>query len=141
MGNCLQPDRFDFSIQNDADLNILATYYDPSQNLINLTGYTAALQVKQDPNDISALMSLTTQNGGLTLGGALGTIAIYSPAFYNALLPFTKAVYDLVLISPSGYVSRLMYGNVTVIAGPTQLQGFPIFNFSFAHICEYVTLI
>jgi hypothetical protein len=141
MGNCFQPDRFDFTIQSDADLNILATYYDPNQVLINLTGYTAALQVKQDPNDTSALMNLTSQNGGLTMGGALGTIAIYSAAFYNALLPFTKAVYDLIIISPSGYISRLMYGNVTVIAGPTQLQGFPIFNFSFAHTSQYVGMV
>lgn len=49
--------------------------------LTNWTGYTAKMQVKKsiDFND-TPILNLTTENGGLTLGGANGTILIYIAA-------------------------------------------------------------
>jgi hypothetical protein len=56
---------------------------------VNLTGCTAKLQAKVGGAG-AALFTLTTRRGGITLGGALGTIAWRSPRRRPASLPWTR---------------------------------------------------
>jgi ubiquitin-activating enzyme E1-like protein len=79
-----------------------------------LTGYTARMQVRATIAASSALLDLTTANGGVTLGGTAGTIRILATATQTAALTINEGFYDLELIDGAGAVRRLLKGSVTV---------------------------
>ena len=81
---------------------------------VNLTNWTARLQARVDVEDSEVILSLTTSNGGITLGGALGTISLDQTATQTALLPTGTFVYDLELISGVGAVTRLVQGELNI---------------------------
>lgn len=68
----------------------------------------ATITVSAAKFDIS-ILSLTTENGGLTLGGTAGTIAIAITATATAAVAAARYVYDLEIISGST-VTRLVQG-------------------------------
>lgn len=77
--------------------------------LIDLTGYAAFMQIRRDIDDPDFLAELTTANGGITLGGTLGTAALYLSAATTATFP-PEADYDLDLITPDGDRYTLLRG-------------------------------
>jgi hypothetical protein len=87
---------------------------------VNLTGYTARMQLRTSAEAITALEDLTTENGGITLGGTAGTITLSLTATETAALPATRAVYDLELISSGGVVTRLVEGVATITRNITR---------------------
>lgn len=85
---------------------------------VNLTGYTARMQVRETQASTATIMSLTS-GSGITLGGTAGTIYLEASAATTAGIateatPQTQYVYDLELISGAGYVTRLVEGNFIV---------------------------
>lgn len=81
---------------------------------VDLTGCTARMQIRATIPSTAVLASLTTENGGVTLGGALGTIVMLLTATQTAALSFTAAVYDLEVEWADGTVRRVVYGPVTL---------------------------
>jgi len=106
--------RYDLEIKQGATLSLTATWKDSAGTAVNLTGYTARLQVRATYDSSSTILSLTSA-AGITLGGAAGTIAITASAATTAALtaPFS-GVYDLELVSGGGEVTRLLEGTATV---------------------------
>jgi hypothetical protein len=83
---------------------------------INLTGYSAMMQIRPYAGapDADILITLSTMSG-ITLGGALGTIKITIPATNTAAFPSDyKGEFDLVLVSPSYKVDKIVRGDVTI---------------------------
>jgi hypothetical protein len=80
---------------------------------VNLTGYTARMNIRSTVDATTILHSLTTENSGIALGGAAGTVDLLISATDTALFTFGTAVYDLELISGT-VVTRLLSGNVTL---------------------------
>lgn len=81
---------------------------------VDLTGYTARMQLRESQESADVLVELNTENGGIALGGIAGTIALYLSAAATAAFTWTGAVYDLELIAPNGDVLRKLEGAVTV---------------------------
>ena len=106
--------RFDITINQGATFELTVTWKDSTGAAINLTGYTARMQVRETYSSASTVVSLTN-GSGITLGGAAGTIAILISATTTAALtaPFS-GVYDLELVSAGGVVTRLLQGAATV---------------------------
>ena len=110
---------FDFTIEQGATFNLLMTW--KIDNVaVNLTGYTARLQARVDVEDTQVILNLTTENGGITLGGALGTITLNQNATQTALLQTGSFVYDLELTSSGGTVTRLLQGELLISAEVTR---------------------
>ena len=106
--------RYDLEIKQGATLSLTATWKDSSGTAVNLTGYTARLQVRATYDSSSTILSLTS-SAGITLGGAAGTIAITATATVTAALTAPwSGVYDLELVSGGGEVTRLLEGTATV---------------------------
>lgn len=81
---------------------------------VNLTGYTARMQVRESVASTATILSLTS-GSGITLGGTAGTIYLEASAATTAGVatagaPSEQFVYDLELVSPAGYVTRLVEG-------------------------------
>jgi hypothetical protein len=81
---------------------------------VNLTGYTARMQVRQSKASDTVLLELTTANGRIALGGAAGTIDLTLSATVTAAITWKRGLYDLELVASNGVVRRLLEGEVTV---------------------------
>lgn len=79
---------------------------------VDLTGCTARMHVRSEVDSPFILLSLTTENGGLALGGASGRIELYMSAQQTAQANWEDGVYDLEIEFPNGDVRRLFYGTV-----------------------------
>ena len=101
--------KYDFTIEQGATFKRTVTWRDANDALVNLTGATAKMQIK----DRGVLVKELTNVAGLTLGGALGTIQIAITAADTTLFDFDSADYDLE-VTISGEVTRLLKGKVTL---------------------------
>lgn len=122
----MSPATYDLTIYCGTTVDAATTsfIYRVSGEVVNLTGYAARSQARGKKG---LLFDLTTDNGGILLGGVAGSIALQmSDAQTSALwseglvaqkTPGGPDVYvggrwDLELISPSGRVSRLIHGRL-----------------------------
>jgi hypothetical protein len=81
---------------------------------VDLTGYTARMQVRSSLQSSDVILSLTTQNGGIVLDNYAKTIELNISATQTSLLTFSQAVYDLEFITGSGEVIRFAEGKLTL---------------------------
>lgn len=98
-----------FTIDQGATWNRTVELQNPDETPYNLTGYTARMQIRRETTSSTVMMSLTTENGRITLGGALGTIALSLTDELTATIPY-DGVYDLEIVSGSGEVYRVIKG-------------------------------
>lgn len=91
---------------------------------VDLSGWTAAFTVRTGFGAAGEpLLDLTTTNGGVTLGGAAGTIDVAATKTQmdltgvpnsGAFPPVLTAVYNLTLTAPGGDVTRLLEGRFVI---------------------------
>lgn len=103
---------YNIIVEQGATFQLNITWKDEAGVVIDITGYTARMQVRATKAATTVLLAATTENGYITLGGVAGTVAISVPASVTAALSFVRAVYDLELISSTGIVTRLVQGGV-----------------------------
>jgi hypothetical protein len=85
---------------------------------VNLTNYSAAMQVRENPQATAVILNLTSGTG-ITLGGTAGTIGVnVSAATMGSVIP-GNYVYDLELNSGSE-VTRLIQGLFAIQAEVTR---------------------
>lgn len=83
---------------------------DPTYLNWDLTGYRARMQVRKYLESATPMITLTTENERILLGGEEGTIQLMIRAEDTATIQFS-GVYDLEIISPSNEVDRVLQGN------------------------------
>jgi hypothetical protein len=88
--------------------------YKIGRNPVDITGWTARMQVRERYEAESVLLNITTENGGITLGGRAGTIDLYVSDEVTAGFIVGPHVYDLELINTTGEVTRLIEGKFSV---------------------------
>lgn len=106
--------KYNITIEQGATFVLPITWKDGNDTPVNLTGYTARMQVRQFKDSPTALVNLTTENAGIVLGGALGTVTVTITATATAALPAVEGFYDLELIASTGTVVRLLQGAATI---------------------------
>lgn len=85
---------------------------------LDLTGYTAAMQVREAASASTALVSLTN-GSGITLGGTAGTIGVVISSTASAAIAAGSYSYDLELNSGST-ITRLLEGAFNVTGNVTR---------------------
>lgn len=105
---------YNATIDQGATFTLQVTYKNSAGAPINLTGYTAALQVRQNYYDDTALVSLTSPSNGIVITGATGTIDITMSSGQTGSLDEGIYVYDLEINSGGGTITRLIQGQFTV---------------------------
>jgi hypothetical protein len=104
---------YNMTVKQGSTFNRVITWYQVDGiTPVDLTGYTARSYFKRKISDSTNQFELSTSNGRISLGEALGTITINIAAVdtdgLNGLY-----VYDLELISGS-YVDRILQGVITI---------------------------
>jgi hypothetical protein len=89
---------------------------DSFKRTINLTGYSAKLQIKDSANAV-LLRELSTSNGDIVIDAARGVLALELTASETNALAFTQGVFDLYVTAPDATVIRLLKGKVLIQPG------------------------
>ena len=104
---------YDITCEQGATFQRVITWKNANGTAINLGGYTAAMQVRDGRCSQTIVVTLSTANGRIALGGAAGTVTLTIAAADSALLPIGEFVYDLEL-TIGATVTRLLSGTFTV---------------------------
>lgn len=112
-------DNYQISIDQGATYSLALTYKDSNGTAINLTGYTAAMQIRTSYESSSTVISLTSSSG-IVITAATGLLTINITSTQTAALTPGTYVYDLEITSGAGVVTRLIQGSVMVSAEVTR---------------------
>jgi hypothetical protein len=88
---------------------------------VDLTGYSGALQIRPYPGSDTVLYDASAD---LSSGGVDGTITLNIPASATQGFTWWNGVYDLLLTSPQGEVTKLLSGAVIVCPVVTNVGQF-----------------
>jgi hypothetical protein len=83
------------------------------------TGYTARMQVRRRHTDTTTQLNLTTENGGIVVGSD-GSFQLRATAIQTAAISSGRGVYDVEAISPTGIVTKLARGQISIVAEVTR---------------------
>ncbi len=122
--------KYSFIIEQGATTNLNIQWTDSSGSTVDLTGYSARMQIRPgiEASDvyISLSSSLSPDGTGLNLSGSngvtpveSGSIGLYISAYSSSLLNFTEAYYDLEMVS-GREVTRLLEGRVKLSKNVTR---------------------
>lgn len=91
-------------------------YKDDDNEIVDLTGYTARMQIRPDVESETIIADLTTENDGITIDGPNGSIELFiSHTDTAGMTPTKNAGYDLEIVdSVSGDVNRIFGGKVEI---------------------------
>ena len=123
--------KYNFTIEQGATTDFEIVYKDSTGTPIDISGYTARMDLRATPGATSSHLTLSSSlgpcgtglnlsgSGGLTASKPLtsGSIGIFISAVSSSALSFTEASYDLEIVSGSGncaVVTRLIEGKVTL---------------------------
>ena len=82
---------------------------------IDITGYTAIMQVREFITDDDPILEASTENGYITMDEENGTFVVSIPTEVTDELdaPF-EGVYDLFITAPNGDAEKVLYGSFTI---------------------------
>jgi hypothetical protein len=106
--------KYKLTIEQGATFRQVLTWKDGTGAPINVSGCTGRMQIRPSIDSATVLLELTTLNGGVTFGGAAGTVTLLIPATQTKDFAWLSGVYDLEVAFPDGTVRRLLYGTVVV---------------------------
>lgn len=112
--------KYDMVIEQGADFVLPIIWQDATEAPLNLAGYTARMQARATVTSPIVLIDASTTNSLITITPATGTVTISIPAAQTAQFGWSNAVYDLELVSASGFVYRLLEGAITVVKEVTR---------------------
>lgn len=111
-------------VQQGEPFRVTLTLSDDSGALLDLTGYTARMQIRTKVDSDAAIAEWSTTSSDLVLGGVAGTLAFSVATEHVNALSTTNTkedfVYDLFLTSPDGTPSMALAGTITVFPRVTR---------------------
>lgn len=110
----LLPDKYKLALWKGATFRQRVKIYEEDNlTLRDLSGCTGVCLIKSVEG--VELFNLTTENGGILLGGSLGVLEIYIPASDTASIQWKSALYSLVVKDGlDDDVDPILYGTVVV---------------------------
>ena len=109
---------YDIVIEQGSAFTLSLRYKTAAGALVDLSGYTARMQVRESFDSATPLLAFTSSpGGGITLGGSLGTIDVEASDEATAAIATRLtlwAVYDLELVPPDGKAFRLIQGQAEI---------------------------
>lgn len=109
------PGKQNLSVYRGATFAKSIVWKDENGALINLSGWTARMHMRETVEAATPFLTLTTENGGIALGGVAGAINLLASATVTSAITALQGVYDLELIAPDTVtVTRLLEGIVFV---------------------------
>lgn len=115
----MRPGKYNFLCPQGTTFNKRLSYQINSIP-VDLTGYTARMQVREKAASSTKILDLTTENGGLVINEGDGTVTINVAASVTSEIFPKNYVYDLEIVSNEDEVTRLIEGGFNVTAEVTR---------------------
>jgi hypothetical protein len=106
--------QYDFEIEQGATLLKPIVWKDSTGAAVDLTGYTARMQVRRSTSAPDVLIELSSANGKISISALTGTVTLIFSATTTAAFDWRRGKYDLELVAPDGIVTRLVEGEIAV---------------------------
>ena len=112
---------YNFTIEQGTSFRKPFVYKDSLGIPIDLSGFTARMQMRPSKSSSLVLLDLTTENGGIVIEGPKGAVTmVFTEAMTSALS--RSGVYDLELVNGST-VMRFVEGEITLSKEVTRHAG------------------
>ncbi len=111
--------RHDIEIHQGATFTRGFAYLDPENVPIDLTGWTARMQVRATIGG-KVLADLSTENGRIVIDPLRGLLTVTIPRSVTRLMPVERGIYDVFIVSPDDFAIKLLEGEVLVVASVTR---------------------
>lgn len=108
----------DFIIESGSTWSVTLSASDVSGSVINHTGYSVSMDIRNSPDSTSSLLSLTQANGRVAINGS-GSIVLSLASSDTSALTFRTGVYDLKVATAGGNTSYYLRGKVNIIKSVT----------------------
>ena len=109
-----------FILTRGATFNPELIWENSDGTVVNLTGYTARMDVRADPTSAELLTQLLT-GSGITIDGPNGKISLLIASATTKTFLWTSAAYDLFLTSGTGIVTALIFGRIIMKEAVTKI--------------------
>lgn len=110
---------YNIKVHQGETWSMTATIKDDNDTAVDLTDYTAKMQIRNKPGG-TLLKELATGGSGITINASTGEVALAMTATETAALAFREGVYDLYIESSSNTRTYLIKGRFTVAQRVTQ---------------------
>lgn len=118
---CATTNVYDILVDQGATLLRSIGLKSSAKAVVTLAGYTGVMKIRESTASTTAVLTLTTSNGGLEINATAGTVLIIATPAQTAALTPGKYVHDLELTETStGAVTKIIQGNLTVRAEVTK---------------------
>jgi hypothetical protein len=107
--------RYDITITQGTTVNQVWTWLDGQQDAVDLTGYSAHMQVRAYGSGSALVADFSSAGGALQLGGTAGTITLVIAAAVTSGYVWSAGNYELDMTDPGGNVTSLLRGIFTVV--------------------------
>ena len=107
--------RSNITIPQGANASFTYTVTDDDDNILDLTGYTGASQMRKH------YTSLNAHSFDVTINGNNGSVSISMNAATTGIITHGRYVYDCEITSPGGAVTRIVEGIATVTPQVTKI--------------------
>lgn len=113
---------YNITIDQGADFFIDINYDNPDGTPVNLTGYSAAMQVRSLPSSPDTVLSLNSDvGGGITITPLTGLVSVHATATQTRAIDEGTYYYDLEITDDyTDIVTRLVQGQAIVSAEVTR---------------------
>jgi|TARA_R110000824_G_scaffold2568_1_gene11781 hypothetical protein len=106
---------YNMTIEQGSTFNLVLVWKNDANNPINLTGYSAKLQLRASTGASVILLELSSEDSDqIQVYPTQGTVNLTIGHAQTALLPPSIAVYDLELKSAEGVVTKLIKGRCRI---------------------------
>ncbi len=112
-------DTYDIEQFDNEDMGLYMLYRDDDDEPVDMTGWSAHMQVRKQKRSGTALLHLSTVTGEITLSDD-GMIDIELPVEQVEQLGFGCAYWDLRMTDTDGKTFVLTGGEITLLAGVTR---------------------
>lgn len=113
------PGKYNLTIYQGETFGFSIIWKDAEGVPIDLTGYSARMQIRYDGVNGDIAADLSTTNGGIEIDNEAHTITVYISATDTASMLAKSGVYDLEMVL-GDVVTRLLEGKVKIIPEVTR---------------------
>lgn len=103
-----------FEVDQNTTFTFQIEYKDNTGALIDLTGSTAKLQVRDTKGGSKLAFTLTSPSGGITIDGPNGLVTVKMTPTQTNKLFYPKSSYDLMLTDSNLNKTKLLEGFLTL---------------------------
>jgi hypothetical protein len=103
---------YDWTFEQGTTVSLTLVYKDANDVVVNLSSYSARMQIRPWKSSSTVLLEATTANGRVVITPEQGKIVVTFAAALTQIGDWKDAVYDLEIESSAGVVTRLLEGSV-----------------------------